>query len=150
MKHFLQIVFTSSWLLFAACGAAHKSAHKPFLFKEYPAVINCTEGQLASLFTAGNNIEISFPLEGNLVLEGEVKWWARKYAGLQTVSIRLLSFNNILFSVTRRYDAADNFVYSGQLYNPDYADGYELKRVSGNQYRFVKVDTDRIMQLCSR
>ncbi|HOZ78343.1 MAG TPA: hypothetical protein PLY34_10130 [Ferruginibacter sp.] len=130
--------------------AQKASSAKIYLFKNYPAVINCTEAQLAELFNHGNNVEVSLPLTSDLTLKGPVKWWAKKYSNLQTVSLKLTAFHNILFSVSRRYDAADNFTYVGHLYHTDFADGYELKKVGGTSYQFVKIETDRILQLCSK
>lgn len=134
----------------ATATQAQKRATKNFLFKEYPSVINCTEAQLAGLFVPGNESEASLSLDGGLDLKGPVKWWAKKYSNLQTVSVKLTAFHNILFSVSRRYDAANNFTYVGHLYGPDFADGYELKKTGGNSYQFVKIETDRILQLCSK
>jgi hypothetical protein len=130
--------------------AQKKSSAKPSLFKDYPAVINCTEAQLASLFTFDNNVEVTIMFPNGLTLKGPVKWWAKKYSSLQTVSIKLTEFNNILFSVTRRYDAANNFVYVAHLFNTEYADGYELQHKEGSNYQLVKMDTDKIIQICSR
>jgi hypothetical protein len=130
--------------------AQKKSSTKPSLFKDYPKVINCTEAQLASLFTFNNGVDVTIILPDGLTLKGPVKWWAKKYSNLQTISIKLTEFNNILFSVTRHYDAANNFVYVAHLFNADYADGYELKHTSGSNYQLVKMDTDKIIQICSR
>lgn len=130
--------------------AQKASSAKVYLFKNYPSVINCTEAQLAGLFNYGNNVEVSLPLTGDLTLKGPVKWWAKKYSNLQAVSLKLTAFHNIIFSVSRRYDAADNFTYVGHLYSAEFADGYELKKVGGTSYQFVKIETDRILQLCSK
>lgn len=130
--------------------AQKKTSSKIYLFKNYPSVISCTEAQLAGLFNYGSNVEVSLPLTSDLTLKGPVKWWAKKYSNLQTISLKLTNFHNIIFSLSRRYDAADNFTYVGHLYSADFADGYELKKVSGTSYQFVKIETDRILQLCSK
>ncbi len=151
MKHCTQLVLAALCLLASTTTQAQKkSSAKPSLFKEYPTVINCTESQLASLFTYGENAEVTLLLPSGLELKGPVRWWARKYSNLQTVSIKLKEFGNTLFSVTRRYDANNNFVYVAHLFNPDYADGYELKRKDGSNYQLVKMETDKIIQICSR
>lgn len=151
MKNCTLVLCVAVCLITALNSTAQKtSSAKTFLFKNYPSVISCTEAQLAGLFTYGNDVEVSLSLPGDLTLKGPVKWWAKKYSNLQTVSVKLTDFHNILFSVTRRYDAANNFIYIGHLYAPDFADGYELKRTSGSNYQFVKIETDRILQLCSK
>lgn len=151
MKHCTLILCVSLCLFTSLSTQAQRIASKKvYLFKNYPSVINCTEAQLAGLFNYGNNEEVSLSLENNFTLKGPVKWWAKKYSNLQTVSLKLIEFQNILFSVSRRYDAADNFTYVGHLYSTDFADGYELKKVGGTSYQFVKIETDRILQLCSK
>ncbi len=151
MKRSTLILCISLCMLTTLTMQAQKiSSQKVYLFKDYPSVIDCTEAQLAQLFNYGNNAEVSLPLTNDLTLKGPVKWWAKKYSNLQTVSLKLTDFHNILFSVSRRYDAADNFTYVGHLYSPDFADGYELKKIGGTSYQFVKIQTDRILQLCSK
>ncbi len=151
MKSCILILFAGLCLFTSLTTQAQKaSSAKVYLFKNYPSVINCTEAQLAGLFNYGNNAEVSLPLTANFTLKGPVKWWAKKYSNLQTVSLKLTAFHNILFSVSRRYDAAGNFTYVGHLYSTDFADGYELKKVGGTSYQFVKIETDRILQLCSK
>ena len=150
MKHCTQILcVVLCMFIIINCSAQKTSSTKTFLFKNYPSIINCTEAQLAGLFTYGNEVEVSLSLPGDLTLKGPVKWWAKKYSNLQTISVKLTDFHNILFSVTRRYDAASNFIYVGHLYGTDFADGYELKKTTGTNYQFVKIETDRILQLCS-
>lgn len=151
MKHCTQLVFALLCLFTTLNSTAQKATDpKPFLFKNYPAVIDCTEAQLAGFFAKGNDVEVSVSLSGDLTLKGPVKWWAKQYSYLQTVSVKLTNFSNILFSVTRRYDSNNNFIYVGHLMSPDFADGYELKRSGDNNYRLVKVATEEILQICSR
>ncbi len=151
MKHCTQLVLALLCMLASVSSPAQKrSSAKPFLFKEYPNTISCTEQQLASLFTYGNNDEVTLLLPNGLALKGPVRWYARKYSNLQTVSIKLTEFNNTLFSVSRRFDAANNFIYVAHLFNPDFADGYELEHKEGSNYQLVKMDTNKIIQICSR
>ncbi len=151
MKHCTQLVLAALCLLTSLSTAAQKkSSAKPYLFKDYPTVINCTESQLASLFTYDNNVEVTLLLPNGLELKGPVRWWAKRYSNLQAISLKLTDFDNTLFSVSRRYDASNNFIYAAHLFHPDYADGYELVRKDGNNYQLVKMETDKIIQICSR
>lgn len=151
MKHCTLLVLAALCLLASTSTQAQKkAAAKRFLFKDYPAVINCTETALASLFTYGNDAEVTLLLPDGLTLKGPVRWWAKKYSGLQSVSVKLTAFSNTLFSVSRRYDAANNFIYVAHLFNPEFADGYELKHTDGKNYQLVKMETDKIIQICSR
>lgn len=150
MKHCTQLVLAALCLLASVTATAQKSLTRPSLFSNYPDVINCTEAQLASLFSFQNDVEVTLLLPNGLELKGPVKWWAKKYANLQTVTLKLTEFNNTLFSVTRHYDAADHFVYVGHLFNPAFADGYELKHTGDKHYQLVKMETEKLLQICSR
>lgn len=151
MKHCTQIVLAALCMLASvSITAQKKSSTRPFLFKDYPEIINCTEAQLSSLFTYGNDVEVTLILPNGLTLKGPVKWWAKKYTNLQTVTIKLTEFGNTLFSLTRRFDAANNFIYVGHLFNTEYADGYELVNKGGGSYQLIKMQTDKIVQICSR
>jgi hypothetical protein len=138
-------------MLFTANSIAQKSSsNKPFLFTDYPAVIDCTEAQLNSLFIASNDMNVSLSLPGNLTLQGEVTNRATKYNSLQTVSIKLPAFRNILFSVTKRDDEGKKPVFTAYLLNTDYADGYQLKRNAGNTYQFIKIETAKLLPTCNQ
>jgi len=138
-------------MLFSVNSIAQKtSSGKPFLFTNYPAVIDCTEDQLNSLFTGGNDLNVNLSLPGNLTLQGEITNRAIKYNCLQTVSVKLPAFSNILFSVTKRDDAGKNPVYTAYLLNNDYADGYQLKRNRGNTYQLIKIETAKLLPTCNQ
>ncbi len=138
-------------MLSTATGFAQKtSAKKPFLFTNYPAVIDCTEAQLNSLFAAGNDITVSLSLPGNLTLQGEITQRATRYNSLQTVAVKLPAFRNILFSATKRDDAGKKPVFTAYLLNTDYADGYQLKHNTDNTYQFVKVETAKLLPTCNQ
>ena len=73
MKQFSTGLCIVLLMLFTINSIAQKtSSKKPFLFNDYPAVIDCTETQLNSLFIAGNDMNVSLSLPGNLTLKGEV------------------------------------------------------------------------------
>ncbi|MBL0355802.1 MAG: hypothetical protein IPP72_02455 [Chitinophagaceae bacterium] len=127
-----------------------KSFSKKSLFNNYPSVINCTEAQLSSLFNTEKGRQVNLQLPGNLNLQGTVISKADKYNNLQTVAITLPAFRNILFSVTKRYDAANKAIYVGHLFNTDYADGYELKRNTDNTYQFIKIATGTLLPTCNQ
>lgn len=130
-------------LLSATNSEAQKKSSKPFLFKNYPEVIDCTEAQLNSLF-AGKDVAVNLSL-GKLTLEGDIINRSTKYNSLQTVAVKLPSFGNILFSVTKRDDEGRQPIYTAHLFNPKYADGYELKRNAGNSYQLIKIETAKLL-----
>lgn len=151
MKHFTKLVFAALFTFFAYGSIAQKPASpKPLLFNNYPAIINCTEAQLSSLFSADKGQQVNLVLPGNLNLKGTIKNKIAKYNNLQTVAMQLPAFNNILFSVTKRVDASNNTIYIGHLFNGSYADGYELKRNAGNTYQLIKIETEKLLPTCNQ
>lgn len=123
---------------------------KPTLFSNYPSTIICTENQLGNLFTVspGKNIKLSLP--GDLVLEGTVKNKINKYGKIETMTVLLPSFGNILFSITKSNDENNNPFYTAHLFSHKYADGYELKRNGKNIYQFEKIEMEKMLPACNQ
>ena len=132
-------------------GIAQQSrTTKPTLFSNYPSTIICTENQLSDLFavTQGQNIKLSLP--GNLVLEGRVENKISKYGKMETLTVQLPSFGNLLFSVTKSNDENDQPVYTAHLFSNKYGDGYQLKRTGKNIYQFEKIEMEKMLPACNQ
>ena len=130
--------------------AQQSRAAKPALFSHFPSAITCTEDQLNNLFSTnqGQNIKLSLP--GNLVLEGPVKSKINKYGKIETMTVQLPSFDNMLFSVSKSRDEDNNPVYTAHLFNNKYADGYQLKRNEKNIYQFEKIEMEKMLPACNQ
>ncbi len=130
--------------------AQQKRTTKPTLFSNFPSSITCTEDQLSNLFSIaqGQNIKLSLP--GNLVLEGPVKNKFSKYGKMETITVQLPSFGNMLFSVTKSSDENNSPLYTAHLFNNNYADGYQLKRNGKNIYQFEKIEMENLLPACSQ
>jgi hypothetical protein len=151
MKNSTKLLLAALCIFSMLGSTAQKPAsQKPFLFNNYPAVINCSEILLSNLFNAGKGQAINLSLPSNLTLKGTITSKLTKYNNLQTISIQLPGFNNILFSITKRLDAANKAVYIGHLFNSNYADGYELKRNAENNYQFIKIATEKLLPTCNQ
>ncbi|MDB5275238.1 MAG: hypothetical protein JWR61_193 [Ferruginibacter sp.] len=156
MKHLATTTLLVLLILAAVTSFAQEhpqnraSPAKPALFTQFPDVINCTAGQLNSFFNSrpGENIAVSF--NSNLMLDGNVKSNISKYSNLQTVVVKLAQFNNISFTISRIIDEDNQIVYSGHLFDPAYADGFELKNKGGGNYQFVKIELEKMLPTCSQ
>lgn len=139
-------------LTIAACtvSAQNATVSKPYLFKNYPAVIDFSEAQLISLFSAKKGQDKTLALPGGLSLSGPVVSNISKYSNLQTLAIKLPAFNNMLFSLSKRTAKDNSVVYVGHLFSKDYADGYELKRNDNNTYQLVKVEMKEVLPTCNQ
>lgn len=150
MKQIFNNLCTAIFMLAAlSCSAQQASSKKLSLFNKYPAAINCTEDQLNNLFSVDLQKEVSIKLPGNLLLKGPVVIKQNKNSKLQTISIKLPAFNNILFSVSKRNDEKNNPVYTGYLFSNDYADGYRLIRKPDQTYQLIKIEMEKLLPTCN-
>ncbi|MFT3683129.1 MAG: hypothetical protein QM791_22910 [Ferruginibacter sp.] len=151
MKQFTITLCTALFAFAAFTVFAQKApSTQPHLFKNYPAVIDFSEAQLNSLFSAKPGQNKTLALQGGLSLNGPVVSNVVKYKNLQTVAIKLTAFNNMLFALSKRTEKDNSVVYVGHLFSKDYADGYELKRTANNTYQLVKVDMNEILPTCNQ
>jgi hypothetical protein len=151
MKNLATTTLTVLLSLYTSIGFAQNiPADKPFLFSNYPDVINCTSAQLHSFFDArqGENVKVAFA--NNFRLYGLVKSNLVKYSNLQTVTITLPAFNNILFSLSKRTDNYEIITYVCHLFSTEYADGYQLKKIDNDNYQFIKINMAKILPDCNQ
>jgi hypothetical protein len=128
---------------------ASRSA-KAALFTSFPNSINCSESQLARMFAASKGQQISLSLGNNLSLSGAITSKLTKYSNLQTIVVKLPAFKDALFSLSKQIDQNNHINYVGRIMNPQYADGFELKRTADGNYQFVKIDLEKILVDCSQ
>ncbi|MEP7144530.1 MAG: hypothetical protein ABI707_16710 [Ferruginibacter sp.] len=151
MKHFLITMCMVLLTLFAVTGySQNRQAFRPSLFTGFPAIINCTEAQLSSLFTNAMGQNINLSLASNFTLSGPVTSNLVKYSNLQTIIIKLPAFKNTLFSLSKQTDQNNNNTYVGKILNPLYADGFELKHNGGGNYQLVKINVEKILVNCNQ
>jgi hypothetical protein len=96
--------------------------------------------------TTSQNLQLSFSdnfLCNSTVISSEVK-----YANLTTVIMKLPEFNEALF-VLSKITGTDGVSYVGRIINEKNSDGYELKKDQNNNYQLVKIETDKVLQVCS-
>lgn len=150
MKHLTTTMCSVLLALLAVTGYSQTKGNKPSQFSGLPSSIQCSEAQLRSFFTASKGQNISLALANNLTLSGPVTSNLSKYKNLQTVVVKLPAFNNTLFSLSKQTDADNNTIYVGRIINPQYADGYELKRNPDGNYQLTKIDLEKILVNCNQ
>ena len=149
MKNFATLIVLLL-LSFTVAFAQKTPATRPLLFSKFPDTINCTATQLNNFFKFAEGQNVSVSLQNTLTLAGSVKSNLVKYSNLQTVVVKLPSFNNILFSLSKRTDDKKNIVYVAHLFDRAYADGYELKKIDAENYQLTKISTERVLQDCNQ
>ena len=127
-----------------------QSVSKPKQFSNYPAVINCTEPELARVFAspAGQRIDLSF--SDNFLFSGNITSNEVKYSNLQSAIVQSQAFNNTVFGISKRTNDDNSITYVGRIINKNYFDGYELKKNANGNYQLIKIETDKVIQDCSQ
>lgn len=127
----------------------NRSTAKPVLFANLPVTINFTEAQLSGLFNSAKGQNISIPVASQVSLSGPVTSNLIKYANLQTLVIQLPAYQNTFFSISKQSE--NNIInYVGRIFNPAYADGYELKKTANGNYQLLKINTENTLTNCSQ
>lgn len=151
MKTVATIFITELFSLFFLTGTAQVTTNnKPLLFSNFPDIINCTATQLNSFFEGaqGQNVKVAF--NDKIIIAGNVKSNIVKYSNLQTVTIKLPAFNNILFTLSKRSDEHENITYVGHLFDYAFADGYELKQIDNLNYKLIKISMEKALPACNQ
>ncbi len=126
-----------------------QSGTKPKQFSNFPDVINCTESELGKVFTSLTGQSISLSFSDNFSFAGSVTSNIVKYSNLQSANIKSPVFNNSLFNISKRINEDNSITYVGLIINRDYFDGYELRKNANGNYQLIKIETDKVIQVCN-
>ena len=146
MKHYAPYALS----LFLSCivMTGFTQTNKPRQFSNFPAIITCSEQELARVFTAspGQNISLSF--SDNFTFSGTVKSNLAKYANLQSAVIVSPDYSNTIFHVSKIISPDGSYSYVGNIINKSFFDGFELKKSTSGNYQLKKTESDRVIQDC--
>lgn len=137
-------------LCFIALTGFCQNNVKPKQFSSFPEKINCSEQELARIFTTGAGQPINLAFSNNFSFNGSVKSNIVKYANLQTAVILSPDYFNTIFSVSKIMNADGSLSYIGRIINKNYFDGFELKKNPSGTYQLTKIETDRVIQDCNQ
>ena len=148
MKHYAPYALSLflSFIVMTGFG----QTNKPKQFSNFPAIINCSEQELARIFTAspGQNISLSF--SDNFTFSGTVKSNLAKYANLQSAVIVSPDYSNTIFHVSKIINPDGSDSYVGTIINKNFFDGFELKKSISGNYQLKKTESDRVIQDCGQ
>jgi hypothetical protein len=125
-----------------------QSNPKPKQFSSFPEIINCSEQELAKVFTTSPGQNISLAFSNNFTFAGSVKSNLVKYANLQSAVIVSPDYSNTVFGVSKITNADGSISYVGRIINKNYFDGFELKKNASGNYQLKKIETDRVIPDC--
>jgi hypothetical protein len=130
-------------------GFGQNSNPKPKQFSNFPQTINCSEQELAKVFTTSPGQSISLSFSDNFTFSGTVKVNLSKYANLQSAIIVSPDYSNTIFQVSRITNADGSNSYVGSIINRNFFDGFELKKSTSGTYQLNKTETARVIQDCA-
>jgi hypothetical protein len=134
-------------LMAVTSNAQSKRSGPPLLFANLPASIDFSETQLADLFRLSEGRTLNLPVAENIVLNGAITSNLIKYSNLQTLVIKLPAYQNSFFSLSKQHEQ-NKISYVGRIFNPAFADGYELKPAGNGRYQLVKIGTGNTLTDC--
>jgi poly-D-alanine transfer protein DltD len=122
---------------------------KPKLFSNFPEKIICSETELSKVFATNTNQNINLSFSDNFLFSGIVTSNVVKYANLQTAVIKSPAFGDAVFALSKITNTDNSVSYIGRIINVKYFDGYELKKDAHNKYQLIKIETDKVIQVCA-
>jgi len=139
-------------LIITSIGAQAQTSTvtKPAVFNNFPAKINCSATELNRAFATTLNQSINLSFSDNFSFKGEVVSNIQRYDNLQTAVIKSSDFSDMVFMVSKITNKDKSITYVGRMMNKRYSDGYELKKDAQNNYQLIKIETDKILQVCSQ
>ena len=124
------------------------SVSKQAIFDNYPNTIDCAVSTFINAFNLTEGQHITLTFSDDFKFSGTVTSNIVKYSNLQSMTIQSDQSDKTIFHLSKQIkdDFSQNYV--GRIMNPTASDGYQIKRdISGN-YKFVKVETEKILQEC--
>ena len=151
MKHVATLVSALYCLLFAFNGIAQSNSKRPSAFNDFPKIIYCPASTIANLFSIAQGQQVTILFGENQILQGKIINKISKYNNtLQTLVIQIPAYGNSILSISKRKEMDNSDVFTGHLYNNNFADGFQLKPAKNNQYQFEKIASEQVFQPCNQ
>jgi len=150
MKRYAPYALSLLFSFTVMTGFCQNTNPKPRQFSNFPETINCSEQELAKVFTTSPGQNISLAFSDNFIFSGTLKSNLAKYANLQSAVIESPDYSNTIFSVSRITNADGSYSYVGHIVNKNYFDGFDLKKNTAGIYQLKKNESDRVIQDCTQ
>ena len=126
------------------------SVSKTTLFGNFPNTIDCAVSTFINAFnvTEGQHIILSF--SDNFIFSGTVTSNIVKYSNLQSMTILSDQSDKTIFHLSKQINDDNSYNYVGRIMNPTASDGYQIKKDITGNYKFVKLETEKVLQECNQ
>lgn len=149
MKPLTKLMLVLLLCLAAAAGFSQTlSTPKQKIFANYPNTINCSASEFSNAFNATEGQHIILAFSDNFKFAGTVISNVVKYSNLQSITIKSDESANTIFHLSRQINQDNTISFVGRILNSNAADGYEIKRDIAGNYKFEKLDAEKVLQDC--
>lgn len=150
MKYLSKLMFAGLLCLTTAAGFSQSQATtKPKIFGAYPNTINCLSSEFSNAFTATEGQHVILTFSDDFKFSGTVITNIVKYSNLQTMTIKSDLSDNTIFHLSKQTNTDNSIAYVGRIMNSNASDGYQIKRDAGGNYKFEKLDAEKVLQECA-
>ena len=136
-------------LITAAGHSQTLPVSKPAIFSSFPNTISCAVSEFSNAFTAVEGQRVILTFSDNFKFAGTVISNIVKYSNLQSLTIRSEESDKTIFHLSRQVNADNTVSYVGRIMNSTASDGYEIRRDLTGNYKFEKVNAERVLQECN-
>jgi len=150
MKPLTKLMLVLLLCLVAAAGFSQTlHAPKQQVFSNFPNSINCSASEFSNAFTATEGQHIILAFSDNFKFSGTVISNIVKYSNLQSITIRSDESANTIFHLSKQLNQDNTISFVGRILNANASDGYEIKKDQSGNYKFEKVDAEKVLQECN-
>jgi len=151
MKHIATLISVLYCLLYGFNGMAQSNSKRPSAFNNFPKIMFCSASAIANLFSIEQGQSATILFGENQMLQGKIINKISKYNNtLQIIVIQIPAYGNSILSISKRKEKDNGEVFTGHLYNNNFADGFQLKPAKNNQYQFEKIASEQVFQPCNQ
>lgn len=151
MKTLSKSMLAIFFCLSASAGFSQTSpVSKPTIFGRFPNTIDCAVSTFANAFNLKEGQHIILSFSDNFKFSGTVISNIVKYSNLQSMTIQSDQSDKTIFHLSKQINDDNSYNYVGRIMNPTASDGYQIKKDITGNYKFIKVDTEKVLQECNQ
>ena len=150
MKPLGKLIFALMLCLSTTAGFSQNTqVAKPKIFGNFPNTINCSISEFINAFSVleGQHIILSF--SDDFKFSGTVISNVVKYSNLQSMTIQSDLSDKTIFHLSKQINDDNSVSYVGRIMNSTASDGYQIKKDMAGNYKFEKIDAERVLQDCN-
>lgn len=136
-------------LLSLTTAAGYSQVEKPKIFGNYPSTINCSETEFIKAFLVSEGQQVNLSFSDNFKFKGTVISNIVKYDNLQSMTIKADDAANTIFHLSKQINTDNSISFVGRIMNSNAADGFQLKRENSGNYKFEKLETEKVLMECN-